>query len=72
MTFCKQRCICINKSEVSLSRSINQNGLATAKQYPFSYIFIGEANKNIDSAKEVRATPEVADAPHLRLLAVRK
>ena len=46
--------------------------MATAKHNLFSYIFIGEANKNIDSAKEVGATPEVADAPHLRLLAVRK
>ena len=53
-------------------RRLRGNITATAKHYPFSYIFIGEANKNIDSAKEVRATPEVADAPHLRLLAVRK
>ena len=35
-------------------------------------LFLFRRNKNRDSAKEVRATPEVADAPHLRLLAVRK
>ena len=36
--------------------------MATAKHNPFSYIFIGEANKNIDPAKEVRATPEEPSA----------
>ena len=37
------------------------NITATAKHNPFSYIFIGEANKNIDSAKEVRRKPPDCD-----------
>ena len=35
--------------------------MSSAARKPFSYIFIGEANKNIDQAKDVRA-----QAPYLR------
>ena len=38
-------------------RRLRGNITDTAKHYPFSYIFIGEANKNIDAAKEVRRKP---------------
>ena len=43
--------------------------MSSAARKTFSYIFIGEADKNIDSAKDVRTKPEKADAPHLHLLA---
>ena len=44
---------------------------SSAEQKSFSYIFIYEANKNIDQAKDVRTKSEKADAPHLHLLATR-